>query len=277
MTIDDARRELAAIAVNPRADFAHQDYVDEARRRADAGDDAALARLREALSALVLHGDELETMTGADALMAIAVDERLLRDLVAALPTLPSPRADAVQRILGVHRAALPNDVYGTLDALFLAHPRMFIRLALAVLPNATGAMRDTIWTAVVGVVDASDDLAELVLATRAAADVGRLDDLLPALRKKPEVLIRQIARDTMTEDRILPQLGFASTADDLAKGFASCTDPQALASLVRQAVDAGCVASLPRWLKQKDRALLRAAMGHADADTRPWFEAVAG
>lgn len=30
MTIDDARNELEAIAVDPRADFAHQDYVDEA-------------------------------------------------------------------------------------------------------------------------------------------------------------------------------------------------------------------------------------------------------
>ena len=277
MTIDDARKALAAIPINPRADFAHQDYVDEARRRVNAGDAAGQAQLQEALAALVLHGDDLETMTGADALMAITVHEGVLRELAAALPTMTLSRADAVQRILSVQRAALPADAYGGLEALFLARPRAYVRLALVVLPHATGASRSTIWNALVGVVDASDDPGELVLATRAADDVGRLDELVPRLGKKTEALVRQVARDTMTEDRVLVQLGLGTTEEGLEKAIALCKDPAALVSLVKQAVDAGCVAGLPRWLKQKDRALLRTAMERADSDTRPWFEAIAG
>src|SRR5581483_10531320 len=113
------------------------------------------------------------------------------------------------------------------------------------------------IWNALVAVVDASDDPATLVLATRAADDVGRLREMALLLKKKPDAVVRQVAHDTMAEDRLLPLLGLTTSEESLAVAFASCKDPAELARLVKQAVEAGCVGRLPGWLRQKDRALL--------------------
>src|SRR6185436_2663106 len=121
------------------------------------------------LARLLLEGDELEMMGAADALMAIPVRGGELATIVAALVSLPPPRRDAVMRVLGVHRTDLPKKALDDLDALFMAHPREFLRLALAVLPDAENPRLKAQWKALLSVATASDDVEELSLVARAA------------------------------------------------------------------------------------------------------------
>ena len=272
MTLTEARQHLDKVKVNPNAQFIHQDFVDESRRIS--GDDAAHDKLEEALARLLLEGDELEMMGAADALMAIPVRGGELATIVAALVSLPPPRRDAAMRVLGVHRTDLPKKALDDLDALFMAHPREFLRLALAVLPDAENPRLKALWKALLSVATASDDVEELSLVARAAAASNHLPELLKSAfkSKSPEVL-REVAQRTTLGDRILLPLNIEGMDVVLEKSIAACGDPAALAGLVQKAVRAGVVAPLPRWLKQKDPALLQAAAAGAGPDERRWLE----
>jgi hypothetical protein len=275
MTLAEARQHLAQVAANPNAQFIHQDFVEESRRLGDAKDDAAHALLEEALARAMLEGDDTEMMAAADALMAIPVRESVLRTIASALTSLSPQRRDAAMRVLGVHRTSLPKDVVDDLDALFMAHPREFLRLALAVLPDAVKPRLAPLWKALLSVASTSQVLDEMVLVTRAAAASNRLDELVKTLKQKPAALVREVARLTLLEDQILGPLQIETLESGLARAFSACTDPLTLGLLVKTAVAAGCVSSLPRWLKQKDPALLQAATGWAGPDERPWLEAI--
>lgn len=274
MTIDEARQHLDAIAINPNADFAHQDFVDEARKLRKKKDDRAQARLEEALATVMLEGNDTEVMVAADALMAIPVRAGVLRHIVSTLPTLSMLRRDAAMRVLGVHRTQVPKPALADLSTLLLAHPHEYLRLALVVLADAVPPERDVLWQALVDLAAASSSVDELVLVVRAASAANRLGELLATLKNKPPSLVREVARLSQEEAAILGPLGIESSEAALDQEFAHCADPSTLVLLVKEAVAVGCVSRLPGWLKSKDGALLKRALLMSGPDESLWFQA---
>jgi hypothetical protein len=272
MTLTEARQHLSRVKVNPNAQFIHQDYVDESRRVS--GDDAAHGLLEEALTRVMLEGDEMEMMGGADALMAIPVRAAHVDTIAAALASLDPARREAAMRVLGVHRTDVSKKALDDLDALFTAHPRTYLRLALTVLPDAENPRLKVLWKALMSV--STDDVEELSLIARAAAASDHLKELLKSdFKNKSPDLLREVALRSQLGDRILLPLNLEGMDKVLEQSIAACSDAAALPDLVKKAVQAGLVSGLPRWLKQKDPALLRAAASAAGPDERMWLEAV--
>lgn len=275
MTLTEARQHLAAIPVNPRAEFIHQDFVEEAQRLRTAKDKAGYAHLEEALARVMLEGAETERLGAADALMAMELRASVLQTIAAELPGLVPARRDAPMRVLAVHRTRLSSTVRDDLDRLFLAHPREFLRLALAVLPDAEDPRLPPLWQALLSVASHSTDADELVLVARAAAASNRLDELLATWKHQPTALMQEVARLSTLGERVLRPLGIEGQEQTLARSIAACTDGAELAELVKTAVAVGAVNALPRWLKAKDRTLLQAASAVAGPDERRWLEAI--
>jgi hypothetical protein len=273
MTLTEARQYLAQVTQDPNAVLYHQGYVDEAQRLSK--DDAAHSRLEEALTRVMLEGDEIETMGCADALMAIQVRSAHLDTIVAALVSLQPPlRRDAAMRVLGVHRTGLSKKSLDDCDAMFIGYPQTFLRLGLTVLPDAENPRLKVLWKALMSVATTSNDPDELALVARAAAASDHLKELLKTgLKQKSPDVLREVALRSNLGDRILLPLNIEGMDKVLEKSFAACSDPAALTDLVKKAVGAGIVAPLPRWLRQKEPALLQAASAGAGPDERMWFQ----
>lgn len=275
MTLTEARQQLAAIPINPHAEFIHQDFVEEAQRLRAAKDKAGHGRLEEALARVMMEGAETERLGAADALMAIEVRASVLQTIAAELTGLAPPRRDAPMRVLAVHRTRLSSAVRDDLDRIFLAHPREYLRLALALLPDAEDPRMPPLWQALLSVASHSTDVDELALVARAAAASNRLDELLATWKNQPTALMQEVARLSTLGERVLRPLGIEGQEQTIARAIASCTDGAELANLVKTAVAIGAVNPLPRWLKAKDRALLQAASAVAEPDERRWLDAI--
>jgi hypothetical protein len=197
MTVDEARMWLASLASGERRydGIAHAAYVDQYAE----GSEPTRARLLEAMTLLLVDGDESDQLFATGFFGAVGAPPEVLEQLVATYLARGLDGRHPVATVLGRSTFHLPAEAAADLRRQFVADPIRHFGLAHAVLVHDRGGPA---WDGFVRALRHIDQPDDLVGAFRAAFAAERENDFYSLMRTKPEALVRAVAQRLIPASR---------------------------------------------------------------------------
>lgn len=189
MRLDEAQQWLTSRAMMGQhaEGIGHSAYVDQYQT----GDEATRARLVDAMTQLLVDGDDHDQLLATSFFGRVGAPPDALRDLASLYVARGFEGSHPLAKLLGLLTYHLPPDAAAILKAPFNADPLRHFGLAQAVLRHDR---RGPTWDTFARVVPHIQDPEELARGFQAAFAAQRVPDYFAMLRRRPASLLRAVA-----------------------------------------------------------------------------------